>query len=80
MIRDRVQKNYIAPLKLVPSRITMLEGNIDWLADTPFPMKSGVFYFIAHLSEDVRGYWGAIFPTTMPSMDKAKISFFAMGT
>jgi hypothetical protein len=28
----------------VPSRIDMLEGNMDWLINAPFLIKSGVFY------------------------------------
>jgi len=27
-----------------PSRITMLEGNVDWLKNIPFLIKERVFY------------------------------------
>ena len=38
----------------VPSRITMLEGSMDWLIITPILIKSGVLYFMMTIAaEDV---------------------------
>jgi len=44
-----IKTQNINGLEYAPSRITMQEGNIDWLTNTPFPMKERGFLFLIML-------------------------------